>query len=442
MYKFFTTLKIGLSALVLVCMSQAGATGVYRDGLNAESASLAGINVQGSRSPLSIMTGNPAGLAKIDQSVTELNFSLASFDTSFTNIANTDRASAIDKGVIPAAALVLGQEDSRYTWGFSVTPDIALETRYQLVDPMGGLAGVSYGSQKHASKFVAVRFAAGGAVSLTDRLDLGVSIGAIWNQNKLEAPYIFQDGAPSILPGFKTLLDLQTEGWSWAAQLGLSFAASDELSFGLSYRPETRVRGTGSASGNAGAQLDQLGVTGFQQDFRYHTEIKTRIPAVISVGLAWQVSPDWTLLTQFDQVKSSAYDNLRIDLSEGNNADLNNLLGADGFVEVTPLHWDDQNVVRIGVRYQVNTDWLFQAGFSSTSNPIPSATLTPLTGSISENTFGFGLIHSGQGSVLGLAYQYVQESEQSVTTSDLLAGEYSNSRFALSGHWINISWQF
>lgn len=434
--------NLGLVALLLLGADQLHAAGVYRDGLNAESSALAGINVQGVTSPIAIMTGNPAALAKIDQRVTEVNLSFASFDTSFSNSANTVSASEIDKGVIPAAAVAWSPENSDYSWGISLTPDVALETRYQLIDPAGGLAGVSYGNQKHASKFVVIRLAAAGAVSLTDRLDLGASVGAVWNQNKLESPYIFQSGAPSILPGFKTLLDLQTDGWDWSAQLGLSYAATENLSLGLSYRPEIRVQGTGRATGNAEAQLDQLGVVDFQPDFAYRTEVKTRIPALVFAGLEWQPTADWTLLAQFDWIKSSTYDNLRIDLGQGTNADLNALLGADGFVEVAPLQWDDQRVIRLAGSYRLSTDWVFRAGFAQTSSPIPDATLTPLTGAISENVYSLGFTRILAGSQLDVSYQFVEEAEQSVVNSGLLAGEYSNSSFALSGHWINISWQF
>lgn len=438
----FSKPSLALFAFLLLSVGQLNAMGIYRDGLNAESSALAGVNVLGVNSPIAIMTGNPAGLVKVDQSVTEVNLSLASFDTSFSNAANTNRSSSIEKGAIPAAAYIHSPDESGFTWGISLTPDVALETDYRLVDPAGGLAGVSYGTQKHASKFVALRFAAAGAVSLTDRFDLGASVGLIWNENALESPYIFQSQAPSILPGFKTLLDLQTEGWGWAVQLGINYQLAENLDFGLSYKPETRVAGSGRASGNAAEQLDQLGVTDFRPDFSYRTEVNTRIPAVVSAGLEWQVSPTWTLLAQYDFIKSSTYDNLRIDLSRGNNSDLNGLLGADGFVEVAPLQWDDQRVIRVAATYQLNDGWLLRGGVARTSSPIPSATLTPLTAAISENIYSLGFSREIDGSRLDIGYQYVEESEQRVITSGLLAGEYSNSQFSLSGHWINLSWQF
>lgn len=434
--------RVLLTVFLLSAIGQLHATGIFRDGLNAETSALAGVNVAGAKSPIGIMTGNPAALVRVDQTVTEVNLSLASFDTSFANSANTDRASKIDQGVIPAAALVLTSSGADYVLGFSITPDVALETDYQLVDPTGGLAGVTYGSQKHSSKFIAVRFAAAGAMQLTEKVDVGASVGVIWNQNALESPYIFQSQAPSILPGFKTLLDLETEGWGWAGQIGINVAAADNLDFGFSYRPESRIEGSGRASGDATAQLNQLGVTGFRTDFSYRTEIKTRIPAMLSAGFEWRAADNLTLLAQYDLIKSSTYDNLRIDLSRGNNADLNGLLGADGFLEVAPLQWDDQRVVRVAGSYQINDDWIVHVGYATSTSPIPSATLTPLTGSISESLFSLGVSRDMDGSQLDIGYQYVQEAEQRVAASSLLAGEYANSRFALSGHWVNISWQF
>ncbi len=67
-----------------------------------------------------------------------------------------------------------------------------------------------------------------------------------------------------------------------------------------------------------------------------------------------------------------------------------------------------------------------RGGYAFQSNPVPSATLTPLTAAILRNSFaaGGGWKHSRLG--IDAAYQAQLPAEQNVGKSGLLAGEYDN----------------
>jgi hypothetical protein len=65
------------------------------------------------------------------------------------------------------------------------------------------------------------------------------------------------------------------------------------------------------------------------------------------------------------------------------------------------------------------------------SNPVPSATLLPITAAIMQNSIATGAGWSRGRLRLDAAYQAQLPSSESVGKSSILAGEYSNSRVRL-----------
>ncbi|MGI9088730.1 MAG: hypothetical protein ACR2HH_13480 [Chthoniobacterales bacterium] len=94
------------------------------------------------------------------------------------------------------------------TIGLGFIPEVLAETEWHYRDPSGGLGGgASYGGQDERSRILGLRSDLGVAVGLTSWLSLGASAGAIYDQNILHGPYVFQ--SLPVLAGFKTLLDLE-----------------------------------------------------------------------------------------------------------------------------------------------------------------------------------------------------------------------------------------
>jgi hypothetical protein len=65
------------------------------------------------------------------------------------------------------------------------------------------------------------------------------------------------------------------------------------------------------------------------------------------------------------------------------------------------------------------------------SNPVPSATLLPLTAAIMQNAIATGAGWTHGRMHLDAAYQVQLPSSESVGKSSILAGEYSNSQVRL-----------
>src|SRR5215813_3337718 len=107
--------------------------------------------------------------------------------------------------------------------------------------------------------------------------------------------------------------------------------------------------------------------------------------------------------------------------------------------DVVPLHWKNQGVFGIGVESPVGEFWSFRGGYSYATNPVPSATLTPMTAAILQNTIGTGVGYNLGRYHFDLAYQVQLPGSQSVGTSSLLSGEYNNSKVDVAVHSLTLS---
>ena len=128
------------------------------------------------------------------------------------------------------------------------------------------------------SEIVVLRTAAGAGITLSPQWSVGANFGLDYNQNTLQAPYIFQN-APG-LKGDKVLVDLRTSGFGWNAETGVLFRPREDLQFGLTYKSPTTIFSHGDASGNAGAQL---GVSSYP--FEYNADVKNVLPQMATGGV-------------------------------------------------------------------------------------------------------------------------------------------------------------
>jgi long-subunit fatty acid transport protein len=306
-------------------------------------------------------------------------------------------------------------------------------------DPPGGLGGnVSYGQQRHDSEIILLRPALGAAVRITPKLSFGVSVGLLYNENKLQTPYTFQNLQPSLdapFNGAKTLLDLHTSGFGWNAQAGVLFTPLTNLQVGLSYLSPSRLYTTGDATGDPYAQFS---APPGALAFHYNADVRNVFPQEASAGLSWKPYQKWRLAVQLDWINwSDAFQTLPVKLSNG-TAPVSGVLGSS-FQDNIPLNWQDQLVYRAGLEYAVTENLFLRAGYAYGKSPVPDSTLTPMTAAIMEHTLTAGVGYQVGPWSFDLAYQYDIPITRNVGTSGLLSGEYSNSSTEVSVHVIALT---
>lgn len=410
----------------------AHADGIYVNGIGARAMSLGGADVAQASDALGAMGSNPAGLAFLTGPNANLGFvgGLAQGTFSKPGVSSGNLHGNIEG--LPEAAFAI--PFGKWSFGISCAPLAALDADWSYFDPPGGLGGkTTYGPQKQESEIVLIRSALGVAYAFTPNFSFGASFGADYNQNQLQAPYIFQT-QPTV-KGAKTLLNLRTDGFGYDGQAGFLFRPIPQLELGLTYMAPVHVDSYGDANGDVGAQFGAASIP-----FHYDAEVRNNFPQMVSAGASWKFHPQWRAIAQVDWINwSDAFKSLQVNLSNGNNATVNSVIGSSALQDNVPLHWHNEFVYRAGLEYEVITNLFLRAGYSFGGDPVSGQTLTPLTAAIMENTVTAGVGYHWRNLQFDLAYQYDVPVTRNVGTSGLLSGEYSNSSVDVNLHWLALT---
>jgi long-subunit fatty acid transport protein len=420
---------VSLFSLGFAAAQTGGALG---NGTSSRATSLGGATVAATTSPLEAMQSNPAGLTELEGRNLDFSVSTLFATGNFTNSVSNNGSISAFSGALPYGAFAMPLGSGRMKLGFSAAPDVMMSADWKYMDPPGGINGASYGLQQNKSAILGMRFAGGLGFAVNKRLSIGGTVGVLYNRNTLQAPYIFQQ--EPTLAGGKVLLDLHTAGTGWNGTFGALYTPANKIKVGVSYKTKTTVHSHGDASGNAQAQWDALGAP-FQPDFHYNAEVVTKFPQSFSAGVSWQAHKRIRLNLQGNWIDwSSAFDRLPVFLTNGDNADINGLVGSTSLNDVIPVQWKDQGVFGVGLESPWGEHLAFRGGYSYATDPVPSATLTPMTAAILRNTLGTGVGYNRGRYNFDLAYQVQLPTSQSVGTSGLLSGEYNNSKVEVAVH--------
>ncbi len=317
---------------------------------------------------------------------------------------------------------------SRWSAGLGVTPDFLSRVYWHYSDSPG-TGGADYGAPAEESEISAYRVAAGVAFAPSPRLSLGATLGLVYNQNALVAPYIFQEN-PS-LAGLKTLLALHTRGLGWGGSIGIATRPTRKLEIGAAWSSPIVVNGKGHASGDLGEQFAVLDIP-FQPDFIYRARVRVELPQSFFLGGRWQATHSLGLSLQGDYAGfHHAFRNLPIHLTHGNNADINAFLGSSSIHDEVPLNWSDQYTLRLAFDRALGEHYQVGGGYTRHSSLVPNGTLTPLNAAIMKNGLSTGIEFHDDRIRAAAAYAINLNQSASVGTSGLLAGEYSNSHLTI-----------
>ncbi len=430
-------------ALVLSSLCTAApllATGLYNNA-DARSTALGGEAVAQTGSVLSAMEANPAALSSLPRAELAVTLTGALLRGEFQQ-PQREHGLRNESGFIANGALeVPAPREWPVRFGLATNPYLTLDSQWRYRDQAGGLGGTtSYGVRDSRSRILSIRTTAAVAVQWTRWLSLGASAGFVYDQNSLHAPYIFQ--SQPVLRGFKTLLDLEADGYASTFDFGVQVRPTSKVSLGLTYRPRVVIQTTGHATGNASAQLQALG-NPFDQvnpNFRYDAEVRTELPQQIAAGVEWQALERLRLVAGIDLINwSEAFDQLQIHLTHGSNPAINGVVGSADLTDIAPLRWRDQFVYRIGLEFAFVDKLVARVGYSYARSPVPDETLTPLTGAIFEHSVSTGLGYRWDRYHVDFAWEWRLPRTQRVGQSGLLDGEYSQTSLTLGAHLLQVS---
>ncbi|MDB6154479.1 MAG: putative fatty acid transporter rane protein [Chthoniobacteraceae bacterium] len=427
--------------LLMLCIgpiASVRASGIFLDSSSARSMALGGNNTAIASGPLDALAANPSALSEISHLELDLGGTAAFAHGEFSNRAN--HSSTMNSfGAFPQGAV--GASYGPFSFGLGLITDAAMRANWRFRDAPGGLGGAtSYGVRQYESEIRLLRIAFGASYRITDKLSAGATIGLLYNENTLIAPYTFQ--TEPVLRSAKTLLDLQTDGYGWNAQFGLTWKPVEKVRLGLSYTTESKVVSEGRAYADTSVQLKNVGLGAARSHTAFDAEVTNKFPQIISGGISWQIAPKLAATGQLDWINwENSFDTLDVRLRHSNNRDLNGLISANHIDEDIPLNWRDQFVGRLGLEYLATDHWTMRAGYSYGRNPVPAETLNPLTAVIMEHSVSAGAGYRWKNARVDLAWQWNLPASENVGTSKL-APEYNNSSTRITAHWFGLTTSF
>ncbi len=251
------------------------------------------------------------------------------------------------------------------TAGFSVTAPFGLGTKYS-----DDWAGRYYALE---SKLITVNAAPSLAYQIVPELTLAVGAQIEYATGTLSNAIDFGTiGAANFVPGAVPGTQdgkaaFTPSGWAVGYTVGALWQPSADLRIGAAYRSELHHE----LEGNVDFTLDKAGigaalsaVSGAFVDTKGRS--KVTLPAVASFGIAYDLTPQFSLMGEFDYTWWSSFEELRTKFA--------NPFQPDNF-----QIYDYKNTyfASLGMRYRPSTDWVLRAGVAFDQSPTRDATRDP-----------------------------------------------------------------
>ncbi|MCE1164643.1 MAG: outer membrane protein transport protein [Bacteroidetes bacterium] len=406
---------------------------------------------------------------------------------------------------LPSLSYVHNFPDSRLTLGAGVFTTGGMGTEYKL---MHSLLSPSLANYKYRSRFAIVESAISGAYMITPNLSIGATGEFVYSTLEISQPFslppsilqgtlvttqgpttfgnYFSAPRPMGLGYSEMTAGAEMTGlksYSFGGKFGIAYKYSERFSVGVNYClsiPLNFKNGTATmdmsaqfseASGIAAMNLVNVyhisidsaarlvsalfaanGIhpyEGFTATYDVKNEFKT--PQSAGFGIMYSPMPKLRFGFDFEWLNwSKAFDNMTITLSNSGNGNINKMIGSGGagqndLVITFPMKWKDAVILKFGGEVDLSKVFTLRAGYSYTTNPVPSETVIPIMPAVLEHHLMAGCSYDLLTKLkLHLALEYGFKNK--VTGSDMhqVASEYNNSESSLQnflGH-ISLTYNF
>ncbi len=221
--------------------------------------------------------------------------------------------------------------------------------------------------------------------------DFGIGFGAIARLSDVELNRF----VPTINPFTQQVVDVAllelesdfNEGYGW--NVGILHRWNNSFSWGLSYRSKIDVD---YEDGEARLSQISTGIPAFDQAVRGQLpfdralDASTTIdfPDTASLGLAFALSPNLLLETDFNWTGWSSFERVDIDFTNDDLPDA-----------TIPESWEDTNHYRAGLRWTLSPKTQLRFGYVFDETPQPEPAVSPLLPDADRHGFTFGWGRTG-----------------------------------------------
>lgn len=260
--------------------------------------------------------------------------------------------------------------------------------------------------------------------------NVGIAVGAIARFSDVELVQHVATLNPYTLTqadvGTLTLDSPFETGYGFS--LGLLHKVNNSFSWGLSYRSKVSVdySGDGKLTQNfTGTPFDPVVATVLPFGESIPVETGIDFPDQASLGLAFALTRNLLLETDFNWTGWSSFDTLKIDFTRDQLPDA-----------TRPQKWDDVYNYRLGLRWNLASGNQMRFGYVYDETPQPEAGVSPLLPDADRNGLTIGYGWNGAKSSFDVALMYLHFDER--TRAENFPGEGPDSTFF--GTYQNKAW--
>ncbi len=201
------------------------------------------------------------------------------------------------------------------------------------------------------------------AFKVTDRLSIAAGFRAIY----ADFSHTRKVGIPNVMP--LGTMDIEADGWGFGYNIGLTYAITDSLDFGLHYRSRVDMKLEGEANRySQGAYIPVTPVPGYtvkvpvDNHTRAGGEAEITLPSSLAAGLNWQITPKWSVGGVVTWTEWSTFDSLDIYFDRP-TVQTSNPQVSSGKESLSVKDWKDVFRFGIGTEYKFNENWAIQGGY-------------------------------------------------------------------------------
>lgn len=436
------------------------------------------------------MNTNPAGLMQLTGHRIDFGTALLIPTLHFKNDLN-DEDGAINVFPMPVMAYAYRFQSVPLALGFGVFTQGGMGADFQLDHAVLGP------DQDYYSSLGYIKLAPTIAYQPHKMVSLGAAFNFGWASMGMKMPFSVQ---PSIMQGeasragtklsfgslFENMLgyeeltataDLEgANAFGYGAKFGVLFHPHEKVSLGLAYNLQSTLTFNGKAKMDMAGQFDdalpkmveafmampsvstpeeaQAAVGAFfaengidpaaGYEAEYDAEIKFAWPQKLAFGVA--VTPIESLLLGVDVSWinwAATMEKFEMTLSNGDNENINKMMGSDEVAADIPLEWTDQIVLAFGGQYEFAPGVFGRLGYNYGKNPVPDTTVFPVFPAIVEHHFtvGGGYTYDDFFSV-NAAYELAVPNTQEAADDHKIANEYNGSESTLGEHTAHLMLSF
>ena len=411
------------SALSVLPVAAMATNGYFSHGYGIENKGQAGAGVATTQNAMSGAT-NPAALAKAGN---RFDFGVELFKPDRSAVTRSDNTSYEGNGdssfLIPEFAWNM-DINPEMTFGVVVYGNGGMNTKYQAIPQYAGATTFNTGVNLE-QLFIAPTF----TYKVNPKHSVGVSLNLVRQT--------FQASGLGAFCGFKASCT-DANGALASARAGLTDQGEDD-STGFS----VKVGWVGELTPNFQMGVAYQTMADMGKFDKYNELFAEQgdfdIPSNWTIGLAVQPNKDWNIMFDVQQINYT-------DVASISNANgTGGGTGALGTNNGRGFGWDDMTVYKLGAEYNVNSDLVLRAGYSTTDQPIgPDDTAFNLIApAVIEEHFTFGMTYTlANKSELSAFIMYAPENTVNGNTSTPGTNGAANLTMSQTAIGIGYGWNY